>query len=351
MVDYTLTEKQDKYYVTNTELISMSYTLVKVDECTTSRENISSGTIAASEESLIPITLDGTYEIILMVDGEPDLTIYITYYVNFQLSLIEDIYNSICSCECGCKDCVDITETCPTLLITSNKIIVFKYLVDPRYKASFENVHQGLACIIEPQLYCDINKEIITGSPQYNEKLTKQLLALNYLAMYFTDLFGLFIAENPDEIAYINTKYQSSSILCCISSLGIDINNIKTIIDDMGTITINSGAYQNLPPTTGDNTLSTLNRTDYIFTMADFTTATIPAYNDPEGTTAQAVRFTTLPADGVIKLNATPVTINQIIAEASITAGNLIYSPPSQDPLDTDSWTFQAQDGYGLWSS
>jgi hypothetical protein len=351
MIDYTLTEKQDKYYVINNELSSMTYTLVKVDECTASRDSVASGTIAPSEEAVIPISLDGTYEVILQVTAEPDLTIYIVYYVNFQLSLIEDVYNSICSCECGCKDCTDVTGDCKILLITSNKIDVFKYLVDPRYKASFEAVHQGTACLIEPAMYCDIATEIVTGSSQYNENLTKKLIALDYLAMYFTDLSGLFVTEDQEEIDYVNTKYQSKAILCCISSLGIDINKIKTIIDDMGTITINSGSYVNLPPTTGDNTLATANRTDYVFTMADFTANTTPAYSDPEGTPAIAVRFTSLPADGTIKLNSNPVNINDVIDKASIDANQLTYTPPDQDPVDADSWTFQAQDTDGLWSS
>ena len=121
----------------------------------------------------------------------------------------------------------------------------------------------------------------------------------------------------------------------------------------MGLFTINNGAYVNQPPSqVGDYSMSVANRATTVLTLAMFTTNTTPAYSDPEGDAASAVRIDTLPGDGVLKLSGVNVTVGQIILAADINAGNLTYVSPNQDALDTDTFDFSVSDtGSGLFVS
>lgn len=92
-----------------------------------------------------------------------------------------------------------------------------------------------------------------------------------------------------------------------------------------GTMTINVEDYVNQPPTTGDNSASIAHAATHTFTSAEFTSATTPAYSDPEGDSAERLRVNDLPANGTLKLNGAPVVAGQIITFTDIAAGNFTY--------------------------
>lgn len=96
----------------------------------------------------------------------------------------------------------------------------------------------------------------------------------------------------------------------------------------MAIMTITTNAYVNLPPSqVGDNSKSTNYGVTIIFTVADFTTNTTPAYSDPEGDTASLLKITSLPTNGVLQLNGVNVTLNQEISFTDIDAGLFTYVP------------------------
>lgn len=357
MIDYTLTFKQDVYYITNNEAESVYLTITDVDDCTEDKV-LTELTLEPAIEYQLPLVNDGIYlveldNIYAGIPPDPDpqhSSFVIKYYLNLEKSMIEDIFSVLCNCECGCSDCVDLSaESCELLLTARVKTDSFIRYSSPRYDSYVNTANEAFRCLSQPQLYCDIFEENVSGKNQYSEKLAKQMLALDYLGIYFQELQGL---TEQEDIDYIDEKFQSSSVFCCISKLGINIKEIENLINEkMGALTINTGAYVNQPPTTGNNTLATANRTSITFNMAMFTTQTVPPYNDPEGTPAIAVRFDTLPGDGIIRLNGTPILAGEEIEESYITAGLLIYSPPDQDPADSDVFNFSVQDSDGLWSS
>ena len=349
---YLLDITKDVYSITNKENLTVNLTLTEIDHCTKDTTLVTVN-IEKDVPYILPLKVDGKYQVHLVstefVGNESD--IYIDYYLNLELSMIEDIFSVLCGCDCGCANCEDLSvNQYQALLTTRTKIDVYKHLVAPRYTASFDAVHAKTSCLIEPPLYCEIATEGITGTISYSEKLTKQLIALDYLAMYFTALKGL---TEQEDIDYVNTKWQSEAILCCINSLGINIKEIETLINDMATITMDSGAYVNLPPdVVGDNTIATTNRTTVIYTMAHFTTGTTPAYSDPEGDLADAIRVDTLPVDGELQLNGIAVIATQIITKTDIDNSLFTFVPPDQDALDQDTWTFSVRDaGSGQFSS
>lgn len=96
----------------------------------------------------------------------------------------------------------------------------------------------------------------------------------------------------------------------------------------MALFTVTVNAKVNEPPTqVGDNVVITNYGQTIVFTVADFTTNTTPAYSDPEGDAAYQLKITSLPSTGVLKLNGVDVTLNQIIDFDDISAGLLTFVP------------------------
>jgi hypothetical protein len=96
---------------------------------------------------------------------------------------------------------------------------------------------------------------------------------------------------------------------------------------------------QNVAPTVGNVTVSAKKNAPTAFTLSNFTTSFLDA---DSGDSLQAIRITSLPAAGLLKLNALPVAFNQVIAASDIP--NLSYTPGSA-AVTSDSFTWEASDG------
>jgi hypothetical protein len=84
----------------------------------------------------------------------------------------------------------------------------------------------------------------------------------------------------------------------------------------------------NLPPSQiGDNTIVLQNSQSHVFTTANFTSETIPAYADPEGDAPHRLKIINLPSNGNLIFNGINVVANQIILFSEIDLGYLVYSP------------------------
>lgn len=338
----TINKIQEKYYITNTQAGVITYDIQKLTDCVYFN-TISSGTILPLDTIEVVLQGDGQYSIPI-ADTLITESILIKNYDQLLVSTIQSIYEILCPCGCGCSGCSDLdTEGCKGLLMTKAKIDTFKRLVTPQYVGVFDIIYAETKCLLDKQIYCSIVEEDVKGVATFNEKLMKQLIALDYLAIYFQELSS---ATTPAEIAYVKTKFKSDKVLCCITKLGIDVQKIEQLIKNkMGTITINSGSYMNQPPTAvGDNTISVTNRATTVFTLAMFTTATTPAYSDPENDPVDALRVDTLPVDGTLFLSGVPVTVGQIIPAASIVGGLFTHTAPNQDAIDTDTFNFSLRD-------
>ena len=96
----------------------------------------------------------------------------------------------------------------------------------------------------------------------------------------------------------------------------------------------------NNPPTAANNTVVTLEDTDHVFTVADFN------FSDPDGDSLQQVQITSLETIGALQLSGVDVILNQVIAVADITAGNLTFTPvPDANGAGYDSFQFLVHDG------
>jgi hypothetical protein len=95
-----------------------------------------------------------------------------------------------------------------------------------------------------------------------------------------------------------------------------------------GVVTFTAEAEVNLPPSSiGNLTINLVYGEFHVFTRANFTTETTPAYVDPEGDPALNLKILSLPATGNLKLSAVNCTVNQVVPFSSIDSGLFTYAP------------------------
>jgi hypothetical protein len=358
MTSFTFKKSKDLYVVTNLESVAIHYE-VKKQAYDKSLITVQEGFLQPSSTKNFKLIGDGEYNIVLTVPLDsleerslfiPPGNIYIKHYNTMLLSIIGSITEDICDCNCGC-DCGESKEAFCNLLMLRAKMDVFRRLTNPEGVVFYDTVNKKTQTLVEKSTYCAVDKELLHGVVDCDEKLIKQLIVLDYLGRYF---FELAQAQTQEDKLYIEKKFITKTIFCCIENLGVEIQEIKDLIlnNNMGTFTINSGSYVNQPPTVGNKTITVLNRAVTPLTLDMFTTTTTPAYSDPEGDAAKSVRIDSLPVDGILTLNGVAVTAGQVILVADILSNNLVYTSPNQNALDNDVFAFSVSDeGSGLFGT
>lgn len=128
-----------------------------------------------------------------------------------------------------------------------------------------------------------------------------------------------YVSENPG-ISFIKDDYTFRFDCADVGS-----NTLSSLLS--GVMSINVNAEVNLPPDViGDYTINGTYNNTIVFSSADFTTNTVPAYNDPEGDLPYKVKVLSLPLDGTLSFNGSPVFINQEILLSSVDSGYLTYT-------------------------
>jgi len=196
----------------------------------------------------------------------------------------------------------------------------------------------------------DFTKDFTTSDNSVPNMVRIVTLPQQGVILFGTDVITInfeFNVIDIDKLTYILTN-ETSPIVESFE-FQTSNNNTNTYFSNMATFTFNINAYVNLPPTAvGDNSLTIDNASTYTFTVADFTTATTPAYSDPEGDDAANLKVLTLPVDGNLQFNNIDVTLNQIIpftGALSITSGALKYvASQANTAADVEDFTFEISD-------
>ena len=164
---------------------------------------------------------------------------------------------------------------------------------------------------------------------------------------------------DPEAVVYSITGGNTNSAFAINSSTGeITVNDINELDYETttsytltitatqnadsttATITVNINDV-NEAPTAANNTVTTNEDTDYIFTAADFNFADVDA-----GDTLASVEITSLETAGSLELSGVAVTLNQVITVADINAGNLKFVPVANaNGAGYDSFNFTVNDG------
>tara|TARA_R110002020_G_scaffold100855_1_gene238048 strand:+ start:16030 stop:16767 length:738 start_codon:yes stop_codon:yes gene_type:complete len=129
----------------------------------------------------------------------------------------------------------------------------------------------------------------------------------------------IYTANQADIVGY-SEKFQFD----CADTGSNSLSGLST-----GIITMEVGAADNLPPDViGDKTVNLNYDSSHVFSAADFTTETTPAYHDPEGDDPSKVKILDLPDTGTLVFNGSNVVANQEITVAELDAGYLVWNPP-----------------------
>jgi len=334
-MNFKLYKKSGIFYLDNISNNVLNYVLKESFNCK-NYEDILIGTLNPGEvKQFLPENKDGDY--ILEIDN---VEINIKYYPILEKEMIYNFYKLICNC--GCTNCDNNNILSCDFINTKNLIDLYKRLINPLGKAFFDKIYELTNCFIKKESYCNISDSIITGETKCDLDTFKQLIGLDYLALYY---FEYNNASSTEDKEYVNKKYNKKDIFCCLENIGIDTNKINNIINNMATFKINSTQYVNQAPSeVGDYELSVNNRAQTVLTANMFTSDTTPAYTDPENDPADAIRVDSLPADGSLELNGNPVSVGDVISIADINNNLLVYLSPNQDIADTDTFNFSVRD-------
>lgn len=347
-MSYTVTKYKDVFTLNNTDGVnSLDHTINKRNGCYNYVESVELASLAIATSIELVLKDDGEFQIAI-TQNAVNTTVTIKQYTDLLASIIIDVNLMLCGCDCS--NCDDCAQNCTEQQTTILKLLSYVSLTYPQYNLSLEKVSEVIGCLLNIDISCLLVNEKITGVSD-NSDLLKKIVSIYYLALYFVEKIQ---SADDEELDYIETKYNFNIISVCISQLGIDITEVEEIINNnMGTITMNTGAYVNLPPdVVGDNTFAIANRATKVYALADFTSGTTPAYNDPEGDVVDALRIDSLPVDGTLNNNGVAAVINDVITSANITLGHITYDGPNQDALDNDTWDFSLRDVGSLqWSS
>jgi len=314
---------------------------VATDSSSTYKKVIDTYVVDLEEERKLPL-IDGIYKIKLdrltsntIVESVEDIY---PYYGMLIRSIIQEMEYFLCGCDCDtCDDCNKDEKLSLSVILKAFSYYVLMYKFYPKF---YDAVFKCLNYSIQEINTCILIDEKVIGNAQ-KEDLFKKIISSFYLAFYFSEFYG------ASDTSIIDKKFKYDKLIKCIKINNTDIDCIKNNIDNnMGLFSIQFGQYINQPPdVVGDYSTSAVNRAVVTLTPAMFTTLTIPAYHDPEGDIAQAIRIDTLATNGaVLTYNNNPVTVGQIITISDIAANMLKITGPNQDAIANSTFNFSVRD-------
>ncbi|MGL6107259.1 MAG: hypothetical protein ACRC0V_07225 [Fusobacteriaceae bacterium] len=322
---YKIKKYKDILTVTKTETIPVFVTIYVNTPCDVEKYKVEVATQEITSATSFTLNRDFVYKIIISKSSDSSINfdeIFISNYYNLLTSIIEDVNTILCGCECySCNNCNEADEK--TIANTLTKVMLYYGLVNQLYIEVFNNAFKCSLCTLTEANLCMILNENITGNSD-NTLLMKKLISFYYLAFYYAEIS---IAENVD---YTNIQFDYEKIKKCISNLGLSV----TCIEDI-----------NQPPSIGDGIVTITAITTKTFTIADFTTNTIPPYSDTEGDELDAIRIDkiSLEQNASLKLNNISVTENQIITADQIALG-LFKFTSSSGGADISTFLWSARD-------
>jgi hypothetical protein len=147
--------------------------------------------------------------------------------------------------------------------------------------------------------------------------------------------------------ALAGVTYDSAQDFHGSASVGVTISdgaNGPQGTNPTGTVSITVNSVNDAPAGT-DNTVTTLEGNNYVFSVGDFGFSDT---SDSPANALQAVKITTIPGGGVLTNNGVAVNPNDFVSAADIAAGHLVFAPTAHANGSPEaSFTFQVQDNGG----
>lgn len=181
---------------------------------------IATGTLEAGCWVEVATKGDGTYNV--SIDGCTSCGCYTQFntYSDLLKELVPQIVNTICAKDCkGCNDFLDDTATMSNLV----KLYAFFNFSDCDYARSGRIIGNIFNCTMLAMLN-DVKCETQYSGKQEWSKTIERITALQYLALYFTDIEK--VCEEADKNK-VDAFYEIERVTKCLAAQGIDVCKLQ----------------------------------------------------------------------------------------------------------------------------
>lgn len=232
-----MVKEKETYKFTNLLSEPIMYSIVKKG-CGSFIDNTNTGNIESNFDYTFIPEKDGEF-IITFTTLEKKQTLIITHYPTIIKSVIKGVNSALCSHNCGCDDCNEEGKHCLTYQnIFAESQLLFGLLKSIPTCEGKDAIKSFLYHSIDVykcdlfSLFCDKELNLkLKGTSEFSDVLTKKLIAINFLALYYYELW----ITNPSKefVDYVNTKYKFKDIKECLLKTGIDVFILQTIWDQI----------------------------------------------------------------------------------------------------------------------
>lgn len=161
-----------------------------------------------------------------------------------------------------------------------------------------------------------------------------------------------FEASQIANFKYLNNLANVESYEVDFNFTLSDVGSEQYFQGNDATIGITVAAKKNEKPSlVGTNSFTITGPDVYVFTVANFTTETVPEYTDPENDPADKLKITELPSVGKLQYDGVDILVNDIILFSDIEDGLFSYLPIDGATV-TITFAFEIADsGSGLFTA
>lgn len=233
----TMVKERESYVFTNLLSVPITYNINR-KSCGLDVSN-GTGNIDNNGKYIFTPEREGEF-IVSFSDGDKKQTIIFTHYPTIIKSIIKNVSFALChnedDCGCGCdkegKECLTYQSVfAETQLLLglfkgipncSGKDVIREFL--------YHSLDAYRCDLIS--LFCDKELELkLKGQAEFSSKLTKKLIAINFLALYFYELW--ITNPLPEYVKFVNDKYKFNTLKNCLLASGIDVFILQTIFDQI----------------------------------------------------------------------------------------------------------------------
>lgn len=295
---YNFTFKQDKYLLTNKQLVDLEYNLYYLEDTKEDKlikNDIILGTADEADKTItLPLNKDGRYRLDLVDINPPNNSIYFKHSLGKRNLIIKGLRKAICK-HCRCKDDCDGCMTKEAKMCLTNQSLfnlVQQYLyinkdfslsgfpiVSPKTYNYYTKYFNDNYDYLNHELSKQCLNNILSGSSSVNQDLFAIYLGVYYIGWYLeakAEIDGL----DKESLDYLDKVYNYKELSDCIKKLGIDMNELE---EDFNYETINVFYWQLEIDQTFDD-LQTLFNANYLSTKANQSLDTFQqGFNVPQG--------------------------------------------------------------------
>lgn len=246
---FEIIQIDNQYYLKNNDSFSATYSLSPIENCCSCEQVDVTPIVApigANTQILLPISIDGRYEIIIyrVTPEDPLETFTIEYYGTLEQRFIKDSFGILCGD--GCIDCNANIEA--SLNNIARYQTIFNESLALMFMSSFSTsfgVSQCDNCIFSAfmqeavRLYeCDIlrllcierNTGDFFGKSEGTLELFKKFIAIIYLGLYSQ---RAVLTTTDEDLKSLKEYFNYCKIERCIRNLGMNVEELIDIYESI----------------------------------------------------------------------------------------------------------------------